>query len=234
MLTLQQSQIFGTYITTPECAKAIDVYLKYRERCGEILTEKSPLFREQFDINDLEQIKKKAKKITKNAIVLSITKRLHVAGIMPIEELKEGKHSSKKRKPVMRTHGFRKFVNTTFVNARLNDTIRNMLLGHSTDLDDVYYKPKSDDLLQEYLKAVDLLTINEENRLRVEVEQLTIKRSEIEQLKEQVEEYKILKSEVEEFNKYSQEIHQEVEEMKKVYFNAVRKDKEKKHKLTRQ
>ncbi len=69
---------------------------------------------------------------------------------MPIEELKEGDTPGKKRKAIARTYGFRKFVNTSFVNARLNDTIRNMLLGHSTDLDNVYYKPRPDDLLQEY------------------------------------------------------------------------------------
>ncbi|MFL6442083.1 MAG: hypothetical protein ACJ702_09015 [Nitrososphaeraceae archaeon] len=146
--------------------------MQYRERCGKILTEKSPLFREQFDINDLEQIKKHAKKITINAIALSLTKKLHVAGIMPIEELKEGDTPGKKRKAIARTYGFRKFVNTSFVNARLNDTIRNMLLGHSTDLDNVYYKPKPDDLLQEYLKAADSLTINEENRLHRKVQEL--------------------------------------------------------------
>ncbi len=34
------------YITfcTPECRKAIDTYLDYRERCGEQLTPKSPYF----------------------------------------------------------------------------------------------------------------------------------------------------------------------------------------------
>jgi hypothetical protein len=72
--------------------------LQYRERCGKILTEKSPLFREQFDINDLEQIKKHAKKITINAIALSLTKKLHVAGIMPIEELKEVIHQVRREK----------------------------------------------------------------------------------------------------------------------------------------
>jgi integrase len=175
---------------TPEAAKAIDAYLQYRERCGEVLTGESPLFREQFDINDLEQIRKKAKKITANAIVLSISKRLHLAGIIPIEELKEGEHSSSKRKRIARTHGFRKFVNTVMVNARINDTIRNMLLGHSTDLDDAYYCPKPNDLLEEYIKVVDLLTINEENRLRRQVEQLTIDKNEIYQFKRELDDLK--------------------------------------------
>ena len=35
-------------------------------------------------------------------------------------------------------------------------------------------------VLQEYLKAVDNLTINEENRLRIKVEELTKKKNEIE------------------------------------------------------
>src|SRR5947209_7155085 len=35
--------------TTPEAAKAIKVYLSYRERYGEKLNPKSPVFRDQFD-----------------------------------------------------------------------------------------------------------------------------------------------------------------------------------------
>ena len=38
--------------TTPEAAKAIKVYLNYRERYGEKLTAKSPVFRDQFDRTD--------------------------------------------------------------------------------------------------------------------------------------------------------------------------------------
>src|SRR5437867_11231828 len=42
--------------TTPEAKHAIDEYLDYRERFGERLTPNSPLFREQFDINDQFEI----------------------------------------------------------------------------------------------------------------------------------------------------------------------------------
>jgi integrase len=175
---------------TPECAKAIDVYLQYRERCGEILTEKSPLFREQFDVTDLEQVRKKAKKVIINTVAKSISKKLDMAGIMPISQLKEGELANRKRNSVMRTHGFRKFVNTTFINAKLNDTRRNMLLGHSTELDESYYRPKADDLLEEYLKAVDMLTIDEEHRLRRQVAQLTIDKDEIHKFKKELDDLK--------------------------------------------
>jgi uncharacterized protein YigA (DUF484 family) len=57
-----------------------------------------------------------------------------------------------------------------------------MLLGHKIGLAGVYYKPSEDDFLEEYLKAVNNLTINEENRLKMKVEKLEIERSEIDNL----------------------------------------------------
>ena len=45
-------------------------------------------------------------------------------------------------------------------------------MGHSIGLDDHYFKPGDNYVLQEYLKSVDNLTINEENRLKVKVEKL--------------------------------------------------------------
>jgi hypothetical protein len=72
------------------------------------------------------------------------------------------------------------------INARINDTIRNLLTDHSVKLDKPYYRPTEDDMLQEYLKVVDALTINEENRLKRKVEQLTIRTDKLDQLATQV------------------------------------------------
>jgi hypothetical protein len=52
-----------------------------------------------------------------------------------------------------------------------------MLLGHSIGLSNSYYKPSSDELLNGYLKAVNLLTINEENRLRIKVRDMEVSHS---------------------------------------------------------
>jgi site-specific recombinase XerD len=38
-----------------ECAKAIDDYMDYRKRCGELIKPSAPLVREQFDKNNTEQ-----------------------------------------------------------------------------------------------------------------------------------------------------------------------------------
>jgi len=42
-----------------------------------------------------------------------------------------------------------------------------MLEGHSVGIEEHYCKPSESDLEAEYMKAVDNLTINEENRLSV-------------------------------------------------------------------
>jgi hypothetical protein len=70
------------------------------------------------------------------------------------------------------THGFRKFVNTEMINSDVNLVVKEMLLGDSVGLAGSYYRPATDKLLDEYLKVVNNLTINEENRLKIKVKQL--------------------------------------------------------------
>ena len=54
------------------------------------------------------------------------------------------------------------------IRAKLDSISREMLVGHDTGLDRCYYRPGTDELLQEYLKVVGLVTISQENRLRLE------------------------------------------------------------------
>jgi integrase len=151
--------------TTPEAATAIDTYLNYRTRLGEKLTDNSPLFREQFDINDQFAIR-----YPKNMKAIGLTKllirNLHRSGVILAEKEIEGTRTGKKRNVVARAHGFRKFATTNLIRAKINPEAREMLLGHSISLTGAYYRPGDDEILREYVKAVDLLTINDENRLR--------------------------------------------------------------------
>ena len=94
------------------------------------------------------------------------------------------------RKDVMLAHGFRKFFTTQLINSKVNPEIREMLLGHSIGLASAYYKPTEDEMLDEYMKAADNLTINEENRLRRKVEVLTIEKSKVDLALSQIEDMK--------------------------------------------
>ena len=58
---------------TPECSSYIDSYLEYRTRSGEKLTKDSFLIREQFDVNDIEQIRKQGRSISINSMSNTIS-----------------------------------------------------------------------------------------------------------------------------------------------------------------
>ena len=55
-------------------------------------------------------------------------------------------------------------------------------MDHSFGESENYHKPTEQELLDEYLIAVDLLTINDEFRLRKRVEKLEIEKSEMDNL----------------------------------------------------
>jgi hypothetical protein len=173
--------------STPEAAKAINTYLNYRERYGEKLTPKSPLFRDQFDRNDPASIHT-VKALMLRALERLISRTIEKSGIRTVERQTElHNEHGKVRKNVRLTAGFRKFFDTQLIYADVKPAIKEMFMGHSIGLDDHYFKPSENDVLQEYLKAIDCLTINEENRLNKKVQELTKKQDEIEIMKERHE-----------------------------------------------
>ncbi len=87
-------------------------------------------------------------------------------------------------------HGFRKFFNSVLVNANVNHTKKERLMGHDTRLDNSYFKPNYQDLLDSYLTVVNSLTLNEEFRLRQKVERLEVERSYVDQLRSDIEQIK--------------------------------------------
>jgi hypothetical protein len=99
------------------------------------------------------------------------------------------------------------------IRSKVNAEEREMLVGHLIGLKKAYYIPDEDELLQEYLKTVDLLTINEEHRLKRKIDELANKTKD--------NEY-IIKSKV-------QKREREVQELKEKYeqdMKAMREEME--------
>jgi integrase len=180
------------YITfcTPECYRIIDAYLSYRARSGEVITQNSPLIREQFDLQDSFKARH-PKAIDIKTITTIIRKKLVESGIREIEHIGIGNMGgSKMRKDVPLMHGFRKFFNTALMNADVHHSFKELLMGHLIRLDDVYYhkdsKKSRQKLLAEYCKALDTLTITEENRLKLENQQIKERNKTLERDKDEV------------------------------------------------
>jgi integrase/recombinase XerD len=154
----------------PECKKAIDLYLDFRKRNGELVTKDSPLFVKQY--NRMRRIK--AQPYAENSLENLLQLWLENSGVRKPDPV-----NRYKRKQVQRLHGFRKFFTTQLVHSKVNPEIRELLLGHKIGLASAYYRPTEDEMLAEYEKAIDALTINPENRLKCRVNELTEKQDEI-------------------------------------------------------
>ena len=174
------------YITFfgPEATKEIDEYLAYRERMGETLTPESPLLRDDFT----EETADKPKPIGKSGIESAIRHAAIKSG-MRVPFSKEDMH---KRHEVMITHGLRKFFKQWCRRSGIDNIPIEWLVGHKggeakigiNKLMMTYDPAQEDELFQLYLKAVDNLTINEENRLKVKLKEA---KSERDQYKDMLE-----------------------------------------------
>ena len=76
-------------------------------------------------------------------------------------QLKDGQ----KRHEFKAAHGFRKYFKTQCENTMRPANI-GLLMGHNIGLSKSCYKPTEKDLLDDYLKAADMLTISEEFKLK--------------------------------------------------------------------
>ena len=90
-----------------------------------------------------------------------------------------GVRKERKRRHEFSVHGFRKFFKTKAELGGMRPINVETLMGHSTGISDSYYRPTDNDLLEDYLKAVDNLTITyDENRLQKQVNELNEKSKE--------------------------------------------------------
>ena len=89
--------------------------------------------------------------------------------------LRKKLENGKKRHPFAANHSYRKWFKTRCEQAGMKPINIETLLSHSVGISDHYYRPTENDLLEDYLKAVDFLAINEENRLKLQIQELTEK-----------------------------------------------------------
>lgn len=176
-----------TTFTTPECSLAIDNYLKMRERYGEKLNPNSYLIREQFDVRDQFAISK-CNEVKGNTLTRKLIDLAERSGIREKEVLQAGKNRATIRKDVPIAHGFRKFFSSQLVKSDVKSELRWLLEGHNLKGNDSNYVRISEKRLQEeYEKAINHLTINEENRLKRTIETLKVDKSRIDMLEAKIQ-----------------------------------------------
>ena len=83
--------------------------------------------------------------------------------------------SDKRRHEFQTDHGLRKWFKTRCELAGMKPINIEILMNHSTGISDSYYRATEAELLEDYLKAMDSLTINNQNRLQKQVAVLSEK-----------------------------------------------------------
>jgi integrase len=174
---------------TAEAYHALKEWMDFRVSYGEEISGDSWLMRDTWQKIDTKH--------SSNIGMINYPNQLTSKGIKSLMDrairtqkldilLKKGNNHNTRRE-WKALHGFRKVFNSTMINSNLNFTVKEKLMGHDLKLDNSYFKGSEEDLLQEYLKAVNSLTINEEHRLRQKVEKLEIERSQIEAIAAEIE-----------------------------------------------
>lgn len=171
-----------TYVT-PECKQALDTYFNIRKMHGEDFgsNKKNPVIREQYNKESPLSVKY-PKFMTKGALTAILEEILERAGLRTRIQRTE-KANANYKKDVSLSTGFRKRFNTELANAGINPLIKELLMGHHVGLEDNYYRPQEQDIANEFLKAIDNLTIDPANRLRRELKITKAKQDEIASLK---------------------------------------------------
>jgi hypothetical protein len=151
--------------TTPEAAEAIKLHMLSRQR-------------------------KYFHAVNPKAVRIHLRRLAVRDGLGQIHPFTENGRKGQFHDKIPAVHGFRKFCITQMARAKVDTEIAKLLTSHSIGVRSKYLNYSDDDLLSEYVKAIDYLTINNENRLKKQMEELTVKENEIKELREQFLELK--------------------------------------------
>jgi hypothetical protein len=150
---------------TPEAWSYLNDWINYRRECGESIDENSWLMRNLWDVTT-----------PKGKGVITIPKRMKSSGIKRLIEralwaqgVRRGLFNGKKRHEFQADHGFRKWFKTRCELAGTKSINVETLMGHSLGISDSYYRATETELLSDYLKAIELLTIEKVNRLQEKI-----------------------------------------------------------------
>lgn len=160
-----EEEQYATYIT-PEAYRALEEWMAYREGSGEIVTKESWLMRNLWD-----------SRVAIGRGLVTVPVRLKASGVKALMEnalwtqgLRTKLQPGKRRHEFQTDHGLRKFYKSRSEQMMKPINVE-ILMDHTIGIGDSYYRPTDNDLLDDYLKAVPVLTISETEEVKRELVQ---------------------------------------------------------------
>jgi hypothetical protein len=162
---------YFTFIS-PEALKALTDWVSYRESSGELINNDSWVMRDLWDTRVAQGrgLVTKPKKLTSLGVKRLMERAIWAQGLR--RKLEPGK----KRHPYQANHSLRKWFKTRCEIAGMKPINIEKLMNHSVGISDSYYRATENELLDDYIKAIDSLTINDDKlTLQKQVAELTEK-----------------------------------------------------------
>ena len=169
-----EDEEYFTFISR-EAWLALNDWTDYRRSSGESITDKSWVMRDLWDTRVAQGrgLVTKPKKLTSLGIKRLMERAIWAQGLR--KKLEPGQ----KRHPYQANHSLRKWFKTRCEIAGMKPINIEKLMNHSTGISDSYYRATERELLQDYLKALDMLSVNDNKlTLQKQVAELTEKSKE--------------------------------------------------------
>ena len=154
---------------TKEAYDSLHEWMDCRKQCGETVDKDTWLMRNLWDVTT-----------PKGKGVVTIPKKLKSTGVKRLIEralwaqrLRMKLAPGKRRHEFQSDHGMRKTFKGRCELGGMKSINVETLMGHSIGIQDSYYRPTEEELLQDYLKATDFLTVDQGYSLQDQVNQLT-------------------------------------------------------------
>jgi len=154
---------------TPEAFYQLEKWMEYRKESGENIDDNSWVMRQLWDTKQGHYHHgtiKDAAKLKSSGIKRLIGDALWTQGIRRKSDLKRNRYE------FQTDHGLRKWFKTRCEISGMKSINIEKLMGHSIGISDSYYRATENELLDDYLKAVPLLTISTENRLQTQMKEI--------------------------------------------------------------
>lgn len=183
----EEPEQYYTFMTA-EAYHALKQYMDFRAENGEKITGESWLMRNRWRTTDVLYggkfgLAADPKQLLPRGIKSLIQDIYFRQGIRPLLQKGQKRHEFKAM------HGFRKFYKTACEQVMKPANIE-LLIGHTIGISSSYYKPTESQLLEDYLKAVDALTISNEYRLKKQVDYYKQRADKLEEMSTDIEEMK--------------------------------------------
>jgi hypothetical protein len=195
---------------TPEAYFALKDWMDFRFTYGELVTGESWLMRNKWRTANIKYAARVGLASAPQPLKINGIKSLlhHIyfkQGIRPILQKGQNRHEFKT------VHGFRKFFKTVCEQSEMKPANVELLIGHDIGISSSYYKPTESQLLEDYLKVVNSLTIDKAFKLQ-------------KQLLETKKENDIYRKDLEEYKKLSTEWREEMNEIRRALNTKTSKD----------